>query len=109
MRSLKSVIDEVFCAVSHHVTVEMRWRGDDVLLAHLAVDGAHRGAGLAGAALARICAIADAEGWTLVLQPSDGFGSHKGRLARWYYRHGFIPEGQPEFVSQIRWMRRAPR
>lgn len=107
--TLHAVESEVFTGVSRHVQIQLRWLGDDVLVEFLFVPGAYRGQGLAEAVLSRLCELADTAGWAMRLQPSDGFGSDLGRLTRWYYRHGFVPEGSPAMVSDIKWMRRPSR
>ena len=105
--TLETIENAVFRDVSHNVQLQLRWDGDTVLLEFLYVPQQYRGAGLAEAALERICELTDLMGWNLRLQPSDGFGSNKARLVRWYARHGFIPDGQPSWVSEIDWMTRA--
>lgn len=107
--SLDDIEADVFRTVSDRVQLRLRWLGDDVLLEFLYVPGAYRGQGLADAALERVCELVDLAGWAMRLQPSDGFGSDLGRLCRWYYRHGFVPVGDPRFVSEIQWMERPTR
>lgn len=89
--TLDDIENDVFCTVSHNVQLKLRWIGDKVSLEFLCVPGAWRGKGLAGAALTRICELADLAHWALILEPSDGFGSDRARLVAWYWRHGFVP------------------
>ncbi len=106
--TLEGIVADVAATVSPHVQLLLRWKGDKVLLEFLHVPGTYRGQGLADEALNRICTLADLAGWAILLQPSDGFGATLGRLVRWYHRHGFIPTGDPRYVSEIAWMLRAP-
>ena len=100
--TLEDIANDVFCSVSHNVQLKLRWIDERASVELIYVPGAYRERGLADAALARICALADLAGWPLILEPSDGFGSDRGRLVRWYFRHGFAP-------MDGRWMLRSPR
>lgn len=59
-------------------------------LSNISVDKDQRGGGIADAALTKVLDVADKNGWTFSLTPSDSFGSSKTKLKAWYKRHGFI-------------------
>lgn len=59
-------------------------------LSNISVDKDKRGGGIADATMDKIVDIADKNGWTFTLTPSDSFGSSKTKLKAWYKRHGFI-------------------
>jgi predicted GNAT family acetyltransferase len=73
------------------VRVELSRRGDILEISKIETPQQLRGQGLADRKLQSIIDQADREGLTLALTPSNAFGASKGRLAKWYARHGFVP------------------
>ena len=80
---------------------------DVVYLRLLAVDPEHRGTGAGTAALADLCARADAHGWTIRLGATCDLGADIRRLVGWYARVGFTldrsrPVMAPYLVPMVR-------
>jgi GNAT superfamily N-acetyltransferase len=71
-----------------------------VELEKIEIDKAHRGHGHAKGAMQQLVAMADANGYTLVLTPEDYWGSDVDRLRLFYMTFGF--QNRPGRRSMIR-------
>jgi GNAT superfamily N-acetyltransferase len=82
----------------------------EVYLDLLAVAPEARGTGEGTAALAALCAQADAAGWTIRLGATGDLGADVARLVRWYARAGFnLDRSRPAMWPYLVPMVRTPR
>jgi len=90
-------------------TVDSSIHGNTLTIHKIETPPDMRGTGKAEQALTDVLRQADEQGLQVVLTPSNAFGAARGRLEKWYRRHGFVPNKgrNKDFSTRESMIRRA--